>query len=184
MTVDLSKLKRGDTIELRSGERHVVSCVQEFMGETLVGWDDDGKKRGFYYRSKGGRLYPNVEQPMDIVSVIPQEAKDAAEALFVGLTGGILAAPETPRAHIVPNDRCRGLIKEIEGVDYAIHGRDSSDKKEGFIVMHESGGVFVHEVGLTSIETTLNRSKAKIFSSEDSAKLYIPGKGWYVGRAG
>lgn len=70
--VDLSKLKAGDTVVFRDGERQVVKSV----GLTKIidfPYGIDYYCGAFQLYGKEGGWYPHSENPRDIVEIIPAE---------------------------------------------------------------------------------------------------------------
>lgn len=80
MSVDLSKLRIGDSIRLRNGRVKVVSKIDPLDSFGFYKWRTDF---GYYY-SNDGKYYPDKESPSDIVEIIPKEEKE--EVMSVDLS--------------------------------------------------------------------------------------------------
>lgn len=63
--VDMSKLKAGDTIVLRCGERTTVEAGEAILLPETSLWENNGKYRKHFM--------PFVGDNMDIVEIIPKE---------------------------------------------------------------------------------------------------------------
>jgi hypothetical protein len=67
MTVDLSKLQAGDTVEFLCGGRAVIENLIP-LGDSLIEVDFEGYSAFFDYR-KDGTLSATVEGPFDIIAI-------------------------------------------------------------------------------------------------------------------
>lgn len=71
-TVDLSKLRIGDSVRLRDGRVHIVEEIESLEDHGFYKWNIND----VHYYSNDGRTFANMEGTYDIMEIIPKNPKN------------------------------------------------------------------------------------------------------------